>query len=411
MTTNRPLRVFLCHSSADKPAVRELYQKLRAEPWIQPWLDEEELYPGQDWNMEIEKAVEAADAIIVCLTKNSINKEGYVQRELRIVLDFADYKPEGTIYILPVRLEECQPPRRLRTWQCADYFEGKREHAFERLLVSLKKRAESLSLKNEKSLQDEADEHVRKAIAPKIERGAAEQSISEKQELQANERKKSEKEEFEAKEKIILQTKPAPATRNVALSLFGIGGIILFFLICGGYILNYLINNLPTTKSTVSPTKAMITTLPVFTNIPFTYTPNPTPILAMDPNQLFEKRNECFYMQQSKDWNNSINCYKNILEFSTTPEDKAEAYFRIGTNYNFLGDYNSAIKYLLDGLQLDQSNTINKTDILVWLSLSYQSNGQIVEACKYFAQALDIAQQIDYLWAIQHAQDGLKNCP
>jgi len=142
--TNRPLRVFLCHSSNDKPAVRELYQKLRAEPWIQPWLDEEELYPGQDWNMEIEKAVEAADAIIVCLTKNSINKEGYVQRELRIVLDFADYKPEGTLYIMPVRLEECEPPRRLRPWQYADYFEGQRDRALSRLLVSLKRRAESL---------------------------------------------------------------------------------------------------------------------------------------------------------------------------------------------------------------------------------------------------------------------------
>jgi len=48
------------------PEGDELYQKLRAvpqgddKPWIQPWLDEEELYPGQDWNMEIEKAVEAA---------------------------------------------------------------------------------------------------------------------------------------------------------------------------------------------------------------------------------------------------------------------------------------------------------------------------------------------------------------
>ena len=149
MTTNRPLRVFLCHSSNDKPAVRELYQKLRAEPWIQPWLDEEELYPGQDWNMEIEKAVEAADAIIVCLTKNSINKEGYVQRELRIVLDFADYKPEGTLYIIPVRLEECEPPRRLRPWQYADYFEGQRERGLQRLLVSLKSRANSLGLKLE----------------------------------------------------------------------------------------------------------------------------------------------------------------------------------------------------------------------------------------------------------------------
>jgi hypothetical protein len=150
----RPLRVFLCHSSNDKLAVRELYQKLHAEPWIQPWLDEEELYPGQDWNMEIEKAVEAADAIIVCLSKGSITKEGYVQRELRTVLDFADYKPEGTLYIIPVCLEECEPPRRLRAWQYADYFEGQRDRAFQRLLVSLKRRADTLGLMTEESKEE-----------------------------------------------------------------------------------------------------------------------------------------------------------------------------------------------------------------------------------------------------------------
>jgi formylglycine-generating enzyme required for sulfatase activity len=146
--SSRPLRVFLCHSSNDKPVVRELYQKLRAEDWIKPWLDEEELYPGQDWNLEIEKAVEAADAILVCLSNHSITKEGYVQRELRIVLDYADYKPEGTLYIIPVRLEGCEPPRRLRAWQYADYFpkEG-HDLALQRLLVSLKRRADSLGLK------------------------------------------------------------------------------------------------------------------------------------------------------------------------------------------------------------------------------------------------------------------------
>lgn len=42
MTTSRPLRIFLCYSSNDKPAVRELYQKLCAETWILPWLHEEE---------------------------------------------------------------------------------------------------------------------------------------------------------------------------------------------------------------------------------------------------------------------------------------------------------------------------------------------------------------------------------
>lgn len=146
MTTDRPLRVFLCHSSNDKPAVRELYQKLRTAAWIQPWLDEEELYPGQDWNFEIEKAVEAADVIIVCLSKGSTTKEGYVQREIRIALDYADYKPEGTLYVIPVRLEECEPPRRLRVWQYADYFEGQRERGLQRLLVSLERRANGLGL-------------------------------------------------------------------------------------------------------------------------------------------------------------------------------------------------------------------------------------------------------------------------
>ncbi len=145
-TTDRPLRVFLCHSSNDKPAVRELYQKLRAEPWIQPWLDEEDIYPGQDWNMEIEKAIKETDAIIVCLSTGSITKEGYVQKEIKNALDYSDEKPEGTVFIIPVRLEDCKPPSRLSKWQFADYFENQRERGFERLLVSLERRAKHLEL-------------------------------------------------------------------------------------------------------------------------------------------------------------------------------------------------------------------------------------------------------------------------
>jgi hypothetical protein len=142
--SNQSLRVFLCHSSNDKPAVRELYQKLSAEPWIRPWLDEEELYPGQDWNMEIEKAIETTDVILVCLSNNSITKEGYVQKEIKTALDYSDYKPEGAVFIIPIRLEDCKPPNRLSKWQYADYFEGQRERALGRLLVSLKRRADSL---------------------------------------------------------------------------------------------------------------------------------------------------------------------------------------------------------------------------------------------------------------------------
>jgi formylglycine-generating enzyme required for sulfatase activity len=47
-------RIFLCHASEDKPQVREVYQRLKALGFS-PWLDEEEILPGQDWDYEIEQ--------------------------------------------------------------------------------------------------------------------------------------------------------------------------------------------------------------------------------------------------------------------------------------------------------------------------------------------------------------------
>jgi hypothetical protein len=139
MTESRKLRVFLCHSSKDKPFIRDLYQRLNDEGWIDPWLDEEKLLPGQDWDMEIEKAVESADTVVVCLSNSSVSKEGYIQRELKFVLDIALEKPEGTIFIIPLRLDDCELPRRLRTWQYVNYFPAdRRKWAYQRLLQSLK---------------------------------------------------------------------------------------------------------------------------------------------------------------------------------------------------------------------------------------------------------------------------------
>ena len=145
--TDRPLRVFLCHSSNDKPAVRELYQRLHAEGWMDIWLDVEKLYPGQDWDLEIEKAVEATDVVIVCLSSNSVSKEGYVQRELRFVLRIADFKPEGAIFVVPVRLDDCPMPRRLAMWQYTDLFpDDRKDWAYKRLLGSLKMRAKNVRI-------------------------------------------------------------------------------------------------------------------------------------------------------------------------------------------------------------------------------------------------------------------------
>jgi hypothetical protein len=100
--------------------------------------------------MEIEKAVETADVVLVCLSDRSATKEGYVQRELKFVLDIALEKPEGTIFVIPLRLEECELPRRLRNWQYVDYFlSHQKEKAYHKILTSLKLRTNALEIRND----------------------------------------------------------------------------------------------------------------------------------------------------------------------------------------------------------------------------------------------------------------------
>jgi len=134
------LNVFLCHSSGDKPVVRDLYRKLRADA-INPWLDEVNILPGQDWDLEINEAVRESDAVIVCLSRSSITKEGYVQKEIRAVLGVADEKPEGIIFLIPLKLEECVVPEKLRRYQWAELFT---ESGYEKLLQALLVRASQL---------------------------------------------------------------------------------------------------------------------------------------------------------------------------------------------------------------------------------------------------------------------------
>jgi ATP-dependent Clp protease ATP-binding subunit ClpC len=134
------LRAFLCHSSKDKSVVRNLYKRLK-ENQIDPWLDEEKLLAGQDWDYEIGNAVRSSDVVIVCLSADSVGKAGYLQKEMKKVLDVAEEQPEGTIYLIPVKLEECEVPTRLRRWHWVNLFEV---NGFERLMDALLERARSV---------------------------------------------------------------------------------------------------------------------------------------------------------------------------------------------------------------------------------------------------------------------------
>ena len=131
------IQIFLAHASEDKPAVLALYNRLK-QAGYKPWLDKKDLIPGQIWRDEIPKAIKASQIFLACLSGKSANKQGYIQRELRIALDTLGEMLPGTIFFIPMRLEECEIPDlrlaevglNLRDIHRLDYWE---EDGFEQL--------------------------------------------------------------------------------------------------------------------------------------------------------------------------------------------------------------------------------------------------------------------------------------
>src|SRR5436305_10758809 len=119
----RLLRVFLCHASEDKPVVEQLNQHLK-KCNIDSWLDKEKIFGGQDWQYQIRMAVRNADVVVICLSQKSVSKVGFVHREIKLALEVADEQPEGSIFIITFRLDNCNVPDRLRHMQWIDFFEN-----------------------------------------------------------------------------------------------------------------------------------------------------------------------------------------------------------------------------------------------------------------------------------------------
>ena len=148
MEQKRPIQIFLAHSSGDKPAVLELYERLKAEGY-NPWVDRKKLLPGQNWREVIPKALKESDMVIACLSKQSTTTKGYVNEELRLALkEYVQRPPEG-IYLIPLKLEPCEIPNMelpqvgvsLRDFHWLDYWEA---DGFELLVKSIEYQRESI---------------------------------------------------------------------------------------------------------------------------------------------------------------------------------------------------------------------------------------------------------------------------
>ena len=109
-------KLFLSYAREDEAEVRNICKKL-ADLGLDPWMDQVELYGGQEWEFTVGRAIQDADFFIPFLSKNAVNNLGFFQREIEYALDIWNQRPSSDIYMIPVCLDSCEIPRSLNTFQ------------------------------------------------------------------------------------------------------------------------------------------------------------------------------------------------------------------------------------------------------------------------------------------------------
>ena len=99
-------RIFISHSSSDKPFVREFISRL--SPFeIDLWLDETEIKIGDSLIEKIGEGLINSQYLIVVLSKKSVNS-GWVKEELNYFL--ANQIKNKKVKVLPILIENCNIP-------------------------------------------------------------------------------------------------------------------------------------------------------------------------------------------------------------------------------------------------------------------------------------------------------------
>jgi hypothetical protein len=99
-----PKQIFFIFAMEDKQKVEKIYASIE-ELGYRPWISTRDLKPGQVWKDTIEKALLESQIALVFLSTHSINKEGYIKKEINLALNMMSENVKGLSPVIPIRLD------------------------------------------------------------------------------------------------------------------------------------------------------------------------------------------------------------------------------------------------------------------------------------------------------------------
>jgi hypothetical protein len=104
---NPAMKVFISCGKEDQAIAQKLYNDLK-KAGVSPWIDSEDILPGQNWKNETRRAIQNSNYFIMLLSSTSLSTKGFVHKEQKIALDIFDEYPDSQIFIIPARLDNCE---------------------------------------------------------------------------------------------------------------------------------------------------------------------------------------------------------------------------------------------------------------------------------------------------------------
>jgi len=171
--------IFISYSRKDESVAKKLANDIISKGG-NIWMDVLHIESGERWDQTIEEALEKSSHIMVLLSKSSVTSHN--------VLDEVSYALEETKTIIPVLIEDCKVPFRLRRLQRVD-FTGDYMTGFNQILNVLKLNDKNPTQSPAKSKVIETN----KKNEPKIKKTVGKNGVKEKSKDQEIKTKESAK--------------------------------------------------------------------------------------------------------------------------------------------------------------------------------------------------------------------------
>jgi len=116
------MKIYISYAREDCNFALKLYSDLKNDGH-NPWIDIKDLIPGEKWKNRIYSVINESNYFFVLLSSNSVSKRGFFQVELKKAFDVYNEFPENSIFVVPIRINECKPTdERLFDIHWTDFF-------------------------------------------------------------------------------------------------------------------------------------------------------------------------------------------------------------------------------------------------------------------------------------------------